>query len=398
MMTTYYSTAYRQRGVASLLISLVILVTITFVTLYTSRSVLMEQKISTNDYRGRMAFEAAETGLEAAVAAIALEWTIITTVDADGNVTTTPRETNVIFDTNDDGTVAGNTNSATLVNGSRVNVTLKGTINEDLVRYDITATGFSDDNAATRVINQTFMMVPPVPNLPDAPLLSRSSIVIGGSATVHNPEGNSTIWSGGDVNIGSNNATKTEIADPTDTNYPDCLGGSVKCDVTPSSSPDVLGLDIIGNDSSLSNLTDDEFFLNFLGETPANFKGSRADLVVPSADMGTLDGAPGEGKIVWVEGDVSLASNGQYGALTKPSLIVINGNLDIAGTNSFFGMLYVTGSITGTGNLTVTGAAVVNGVGTGGGSVDVWYNSQVLKLLNKLGGRPTGSSGSWRDF
>lgn len=389
----------RQQGVASLLISLVLLVTITFVTLYTSRSVMMEQKISTNEFRGRMAFEAAEKGLEAAIGAIAQGWTLDSSLDVDGNIVTVIRDTatyDVIFDTNNDGASTGNTNSATLVNGSSVSVTLGGTLSEDTVRYNVSATGISDDNSARRIIQQVFVMAPPVPNTPDAPLLSRSSIVIGGSATISNPEGHSTIWSGENVNVGSNSATSTSIANPTDANYPNCLGGSVRCGTTPSSSPDVLGLDVIGNDSSLNNLDANEFFYNFMGDYPVNFKNTRTDEITTDlASFGT--GGKADGKVIWAEGNVDM-NGGVFGSMTEPALIIVNGNLTMAGNPEFYGMVFVMGSILGTGNISITGSAVVNGVGTSGGSVDIEYNSQVLKLMNRQSGTPSGSSGSWRDF
>ena len=43
--------ALQQRGAASLIVSLIILALITFVTIYTSKSVIQEQKIANNDYR-----------------------------------------------------------------------------------------------------------------------------------------------------------------------------------------------------------------------------------------------------------------------------------------------------------------------------------------------------------
>ncbi|TNG02135.1 MAG: hypothetical protein EP297_01520, partial [Gammaproteobacteria bacterium] len=65
-----YSTAplkSQQRGAMSLLISLVILVLITFVSLYTAHTVSMEQKITGNEFRSRQSFEAAEAGLRGAL-------------------------------------------------------------------------------------------------------------------------------------------------------------------------------------------------------------------------------------------------------------------------------------------------------------------------------------------
>ena len=56
-----------QKGAASLVMSMVILALITFVTIYTSRSILNEQKIANNDYRAKQAFGAAEAGIAEAI-------------------------------------------------------------------------------------------------------------------------------------------------------------------------------------------------------------------------------------------------------------------------------------------------------------------------------------------
>ena len=392
----------RQRGVATLLISLILLVVITFVTLYTSRSVLLEQKISTNEFRGRMAFEAAEAGSDAAIAAISSGWTMAdddTRLPADQNVypdCLPTAEYNVIFDINGDGTP--DANAKTLDNGSTVAVTMTCSVNQSLISYDITSVGNSDDNTAKRTINQTLIIIPPLPNTPDNPLLTRGGVVIGGSATVSNPEGNSTIWSGGDVNVGSNNSTSTQIANPTHPNYPNCLGGSVQCleNMVPSSSRDVTGVDVIENDNSLGNLTPDQFFFNFFGTTPEIYRESRVTLETTGGQLDTLSGTTGE--VMWVDGTVNISGNNTFGSPTKPVIMVIDGDFDASGNITIYGLLFVIGSITGTGSVDITGSAVVNGINSGGGgSLDVVYNSRVLKSTFSYG-RPAAGSGTWRDF
>ncbi len=389
----------RQRGVASLVISLILLVVITFVTLYTSKGVLTESRIATNEFRSRMAFEAAEAGGESAIAAVGAGWTIAaddTNIPADNDILPDCLETasnNVIFDNDGDG--APDSNTMELFNGSTVVVTLTCEVTDEKMQYEITSVGRSDDLAATRTINQSLMIVPPLPNAPDNPLLTRGSVVIGGSATVSNPEGASTIWSGGDVNVGSNNATSTQIASPLDANYPDCLGGSVQCtSLVPSSTRDVTGLDIIESDSSLANLTDEEFFKNFFGVTPDVYRESR--VTIETTDLASLDGTAGE--IIWVDGDVDMAANHTYGTMDKPVIVIVDGDFSASGNNEFIGLLFVRGSIAGTGSVDVTGSAVVNGVNSGGGgSLDVVYNSRVLKSTYSYG-RPAAGSGTWRDF
>lgn len=58
----------RQRGIATLSISLVIISLAAIVTLNTSKGILFEQKTSTNQYRAITAHEAAQAGLEEALA------------------------------------------------------------------------------------------------------------------------------------------------------------------------------------------------------------------------------------------------------------------------------------------------------------------------------------------
>lgn len=390
---------HKQKGMASLLISLVVLVTITFVTFYTSRAVVMEQKISTNDYRGRMAFEAAEAGIEATMAALSQGWIVQADLNNDDMFDLVVSD--IVFDDDKDGTAANNKNTATLSNGSSVRVVLDGSITtRNVIQLQVTSTGISDDNSARRQITQIIVAIPPLPNVPDSPLLTRGAVVIGGSATVSNLEGHSTIWSGGNVDLGSNNSTSTQIANPQGANYPDCLGGSVQCEPVASSSREIVGVDIIESDSSLANLTDAQFFENFFGTTPEIYRDSRTDIV--TSDLVAQRNQVG--KVIWVDtsppgaGIVSLSGTNTFGSLAEPVIVIVDGNLSVSGNNNFNGLLYVRGSVQGTGSVDVTGAMIVNGINSSsGGSLDVVYNSKVLEATAQKA-KPAGGSGSWRDF
>jgi Tfp pilus assembly protein PilX len=399
---------HHQHGAASLLITLALLTVITFVSLYTSRTVMMEQKISANEYRSRVAFESAEAGAEAAIAYISNDWDR----NDDGNP-------DPVFDT--DGDDVGDSQSAniTLASGTvtgSVRVTVTDISDNDLVAMQIQSVGTSPDGSAERTITQVMAVVSPLPNAPDNPLLTRGTIVINGSATVHNEEGASTIWSGSDVDLGSNNSTKTKIADPNDANYPDCLGGSVKCGVISSSDRYTAGLDIIENDDSLANLTGDEFFENFFGLPPNEYRNSRVTLEVAAANVASAHDADPPGlqlatnEIVWVDGDVSM-NGGTVGCTTavtgnnvcpanniEPSIVIIDGDASFSGSPHFYGLLYITGEVTVSGDLYVRGAQVVQGNNaTTTGSLDIWYDSSVLRNIAQ-NGRLGGGGGSWRDF
>ena len=89
-----------QKGAASLVMSMVILALITFVTIYTSRSILTEQKIANNDYRAKQALGASEEGIAEAISYLSedtdsnLDWSIDLVFDKDTyNVATTNEST-----------------------------------------------------------------------------------------------------------------------------------------------------------------------------------------------------------------------------------------------------------------------------------------------------------------
>ena len=393
----------RQRGAATLPISISLLILISLVAAYTGNAVLYEQRISANDFRARQAFEAAETGLAVAAAYIARPGG----ADKDGDGAIDP-----MFDTNADG--VGDATTTTLADNSSVVVNVTGAF----PTFAIVSTGFSDDRSAMQLVRAIGATVDALPNKPGNPLTARGQVDINGSATVHNPEGASTVWSGRDVNLGSNNATATNIADPNDPNYPTCMDTSMTCTTTRSSTKVAVGLDVIENDDSLNNLTSEQMFMNFFGLSMANYRASRVSLEVNAANANNLATAAdpgihlGVGEVIWVEGDTSLTQTTTVGcevpvtganvcpaANVDPSIVIINGDLTAQGTPNFYGLVYVIGNMFMSGNSTVTGAMIVGGRLTNApsGSLDIWYNSDLLDLARD-NGPMAASPGSWRDW
>ena len=67
MLKCKQNTNLKNQQGATLVVALVILVMITIITFYTANTVLMEQRITANDWRSKSAFEAAETGMQEAL-------------------------------------------------------------------------------------------------------------------------------------------------------------------------------------------------------------------------------------------------------------------------------------------------------------------------------------------
>lgn len=392
-----------QRGAVTIVMSIVLLVLVTMVAVYVGSAVLFEQRVSSNEFRERQAFEAAESGLATGLAYLAAPGG----ADKDNDGAIDP-----VFDTDGDG--IGNVNAGTYADNSSVTVSIVGTF----PGFEVTAQGVSDDSSAMRIVRAIGASVDALPNSPTNPLTTRGNTIINGSATVHNPEGHSTIWSGSDVDLGSNNATATFIANPADPGYPTCLDTSMTCSTTRSSSKVATGLDVIENDSSLWNLTQEMMFMNFFGTSMANYRASRVSMEVAAANADNLASAepPGihlaTGEVIWVEGDTVLTQNTTVGCEVEvtgantcpignldPSILIINGNLQTTGTPTFHGLLYVIGNMNLSGNNTIHGAAIISGDVTdaGGGSLDIIYNSDMLDMARD-NGPLAASPGSWRDW
>lgn len=424
-----------QRGVATLLMSLVVLTTITFVLIYSARSTLLEQQMTANDLRGRQAFEAAEAGQEAAVSY--LNTAGGRDKDVDGNIDQI-FYTNHFLDPVDTGTDGvGDTDTAVLPNGATVTVTLTDVPGGPVVGTRVTATAVSDDGTAERTISQVYAYVSPLPNFPSNPLLTRGTIVVGGAAIVVNPEGHSSIWSGGPIDLSGNATTASYIADPSKTTadagatpptgaYPDCLGhrsldGSGQCATMKSSDRNYIGMDIIEQDGNLGNLTADEFFFNFFGMTQAEYRQKvvKEEFLPADSEQTWPDGVDmAQNQIIWIEGGGTGGTETSWNGVSvgcsvegssnnagvfcdgviRPSIVIVNGDLRVAGNITFWGLLYVTGNISGAGSVDVVGAVMMQGTaGNLTGNLRVIYNSEVLRSTEDDG--PLGSSGgSWIDY
>jgi Tfp pilus assembly protein PilX len=399
MMQTPFGTtlshATTERGLITLGVSLSLLLLSTLVVFNVSKAVLMEQKITNNETRARQAFEAAEAGLSAAVKYLQSD------PDVNGN--------GVIDSIFGSTAGVGGSNTTAIGTGS-VTVTITDTSAGAMTSFLIASQGFSDDKSSTRTISQRMVTINPLPNAPQNPLVTKGSVVMTGSANVRNPEGQSTIWSGGGVDLGSNNSTSTQVPNQTVAAYPVCMDTPLTCTMVDSSNRNIKGVDVIENDSSLAAMSSGDFFQNFFGMSMATYKASMATIDTTAASAASaIDLATHQ--VIWVTGNTTI--NGSTVGCTqsvtgnsicpsasiKPSILVINGDLELQGTPQFYGIVYVTGSLTARGNASIYGSIIVAGTTTtsNGGSLDVYFHSTALSGTAKAGAS-TGSAGTWKDF
>jgi hypothetical protein len=387
---------HSQRGAATIAVAIILLILITLAVFTVSGSIVRETKVINSGVRSQQAFEAAEAGLAAAADYFGKDWDR----NDDGII-------DDVYDTDADD--IGDSTEAD-VGAGRVVVTTDDISTGIFKTILVKSQGFSDDSTATRTITQVVAKPDPLPSLPDNPLTARTNVDITGSATIVNPEGNTNIWTGGDVDLGQNNSTSTAIADPQDINYPDCMETPLSCSLTRSSDKDSEGQDLVQSDSNLFNSTEDELFEYYFGLPKDIYREYIVTLETTAADANTEAQYATE-EVIWIDGDVRLENVTTIGCgvtLTtgdpcppeelKPSILIIDGNAEFRGPD-IFGLVYVTGNITVTSSTDIQGAVVVGGSlnNSTSGSLDLLFNSDVLNDARRNGGM-LPLAGTWKDF
>lgn len=369
----------RQRGAITLVVSLGILTLSTLVGFAVSRAMLMEQKLTNNEVRAMQAFDAAEAGMMQAYSYLS-EYPADTAYAATAAV----------------GTAAVSVSVAALPDSKPALL--------------LSARGSADDHSAGASISQHVLRLNTLPGMPVVPLIARGSLTFSGAAGVRNPEGHSTLWSGGNLALGTHPDTATSVPDLADANYPACLEIPASCVLATASRPAQPGVDILAQDASLGALSTAEFFQNFFGMTPQRYRSTlvRIDTAGTSAQA-ALHLA--HDTVIWVEGNHSfngatvgcstpLSGSQQCPPASQgPSVVIVNGNANIVGPLHFYGMLFVLGELRLSAPLTLHGAlasaADVSVDNTGG--IAISYNSALLVKATHSGPLAV-SAGSWKDF
>ncbi|MDD1620132.1 MAG: hypothetical protein LUQ11_01530 [Methylococcaceae bacterium] len=439
-----------QRGVASLLTALVLLICITLVALVSSKTVLVETQIAADNYRASQAVAAANYALDYGVNYFdAGGFDRVVNASGTGTAITGCTPDNPLpaagspgsdcivdtgaADTDGDGTIdqqfnalslksadLSQTTTATLAfNNAAGTYCVAAGATPDMQHGMITATGFSDDSLATRTITQCIAPLNILrDNGPKQPLVAQGNVALTGNARIINRYTDTTVWSGGLVQIGSSSAMETFInstSDPATTE-------AERIDTDDDEHAQLVsnrnlgnGLDIIDDDPSLGNLVGLEFFKNFFAvETRAQLKQIAVDngqsYTNISSALNPASPAPATGGLVWIEGNQSM-NGGTIGSLAKPAIVVVNGDMTLTGGATIYGLLYVAGTYTINGTPQIIGANIVEGtdlttnlqaappIVSGTGTISlVYWPAFAAGSGNPLPSLTAVVSGSWRDW
>lgn len=412
----------RQRGAGSLVVVAILLVVLSVAVMFGNKTILFEQKTSTNQYRSTLAFEAADAGLAWATAMlnkpeyITAACTTDTTTVSSASVRFKDKYINVEATTgalspknsgavvaacayNLSGgaincncpaagtapTAAAPTGSTGYTPGFAIALTtnsVTGTV--DLVSYGcsavINSTTCSGDAGAK--VSVTLGQASGLSTPPASPLTARGNVSVGNAALgVINPDPNTngvTINAGGDID-----APKARIS-------------------TIPGTPPLSTL--VGNDSSLRNLTDDGMFATYFGMSKDVYKNLPATTVLScsSCTETELQNAYNSGaRQIWIQGNLSMNANATIGSDTDPFVLVVDGTVEMRGDLQLYAVIYstaITWDDTGGGSALLRGAAISEGNFEGNGTPDYYYDPGVMRRIRNAASSFVAVPGSWRDF
>lgn len=421
------SMARTQQGAATIFITIVLLLAVALIALYTNRGAIMEQRLSANEIRAKQAFAAANAGLEQALAF----WR------NGGNplapVTVTPP---VDVTLNNPGPPVGPLSyfrarycSSAVVPPAcppRHTDAMPCTAPPSLTEIVVLSCGWSDDDTSVQRVTQIIGPSESLGGNVTVPLVARGTAdLLNGGATVMNYFNDLTVWTGQSL-VGMSMTAKTMVrnivTNPTASeNDPFRVTVSPGCNLAGyvcSSKGATMGHDTVTGDTNLSLLSQPDFFKYMFGKPVDVYRDTTATWIVDPAgtltnrDSTSIDSIRGmTDQVIWIEGNVNgtLPSGASevIGAPrmpgppvipAKPVIIIINGNLDLSSFNGTInGLVYVHGNVTGGGNPTIYGALVVAGNATPTGNINVIYDPILLGAAGKIG-KAAKLPGTWRDW
>lgn len=397
MNTAHYkshrSYAKKQSGVATLFIAMVLLGVMSLTAFFANRTLVMDQEVAGNQYRTSRAQMAAEAGLDALHAQFNSS-SRSNFINASGNLIPGPHYPLTSSQTTPFNTL--NTTNAGIVT-SRVTLADLSQPGEQNSTLSITSLGcWKESGAGTLTacdtcstscpanveISQIFVFRGALTGVPSAPLTAKGNISLNSAAiTVTNTEGPSqglTIHAGGTVTASPGNL--------------ETLPGR-----PPESS-------IASNDDELSTITNDDYFTKFFGQDKATYKDN-ANYQITCGGVCNSEVSGKQGAIIWVDvpaGEIfKINSTTTVGSATNPVILIVNGNLQLNGSATIYGIVYSANTEwdnTGGGTSQIIGAAIAEGDFIATGTPNPTYDSSVLNNLSNSLGNYYKIPGSWRDF
>ena len=392
---------YFQRGAAALPISVLLLFVAALVLIAVSKTTLMEQRISGNEIRARQAMQAAQAGISHAAAYMnsgGIDHNSNSAADAITPLALTQGASYQVYycNPNEEPPVDACDNASSRTNCAGGFIDVVG-----FATPLVLACGWSDDGLAKQPVVVSISRATSLADAPENPVISKGEVNVQGSATITNYFSNLTIWTGNPVSSVGNSG-KTFVRNPKEpqpaiTAIPPDRPTACKesDDYICLTDKSIRGPDIIDNDLTLKNMSDEEMFEKFFGQDFATYRDDIATRTLAAGQVSSLAGIKGESIVVTgASSGVGLPS---MGSRASPVVVIIEGDLSQTGNTTIYGVVYVMGNVSGSGNFTVYGNVTVEGNVAGTGSLDIIFDPFVISNSRRLG-QPGLLSGSWRDW
>ena len=412
-----------QHGAAALVVVMILLFATALAVAFTHRNLVFEQRSSSNQYRATQAFEAAEAGIEWALAqlnanqrigddclpsadaaATSFRMRYLSAVHQTGMLTpTTWRSAGTPTPLHASCVRAANGWSCScpaqgwpnlesprdaapafmlhFLPASKVGVVRVAAIGCSSLAGSCLA-GSTTRPEATSTIEVAFGLVAGLRTPPAATVTTRAGFDAGSAPIgLHNTDPSTAIAvdAGGVIH-----APQARMTPP--------AGGSIT---------EILA----DHDAALAALPADRLFAAHFGVDKAAWQAQPAvTRIACTVDCARVLGAAiataADGVLIHVEGNLTLAGPLTLGTSQRPVAIVVNGAARLDGAVAIQGLLYAA-SITWNhmaGDAFVRGALVSEAGYEGDGAPDLFYDAGVLELLTHTTGSFARVGGSWRDF
>lgn len=414
-----------QRGAAALVVTMLLFFAMVLVALFVNRNLVFEQRSAANQYHSTQAFEAAEAGLEWALAQLnhpqRLGADCQPTLDPTATsfraryLTFVRRSTTFVPTTWNDGGIATALRPTCVRSGGGWSCSCPSTGQPPLnpppgatpaaaftlqflpsaqpgtVRVSATGCtslagaclpGAATSADATSKVEAAYgllggLRTPPVATITTRGAFDADTAPLG----VHNPDPATGVA----IHAGTTLAASRARLSP------------------PAGAP--MAGALVGNDAALAGLSTDRFFASTFGIDKADWKHQPAVIRLEcNGDCGralarAVDAAA-DNALIWVDGDLALTGPLTLGSVRHPVVIVASGAVRLDGAVGLYGVLYGASMRWDdtSGGAFLRGAALSESSYQGNGTPELYYDTAVLAALTGDSGSFARVNGSWRDF
>lgn len=365
--------ARRERGAASLVIAVIVMLITAIAALYTAKHTMGQMVLASATTRMEEASAAASAGLDYGVAQF----------EQSGLPNPVPTLVNVPGEALAGGTAfyrfcteTSTPNNCTTASASDRNIKL-------------IATGFAADGQTSKSEEILLSIDSLFDTYPNIPLLLRgaSSFTLSGNVTVINNVDNTTIWTAANA-ASFNGSFETRIQ---------VDGQNNQVSSRKSGSTFFVGPDMIFNDANLANLSRDALMQQLTGKTLSQI-AAMADLKLePGQSLPSdPDGQNWGGKIIYVN-QPNFEIRDTLGSTTNPVVLIVNGNVEIAGSRTLNGLLIANDLTRAAGSSRINGSVLLNNLTGANGGFTIEASQSVIEGLRSFGSR-AALRYSWRDW